>query len=610
MPALLYSTSTKGDLFKYQDSLPSLPVPPLEHTLTLYKKSIVPYYPMGQQDPNYLKSCKIIDEFGKEKGSQLQRRLLKFSKGHRNWLSHIWDEYAYLAYRDPVSPFVSYFFSHKDLNTFIGKDQILKASALSFQILRFMEAIEKEALEPELIKGNPYCMESFKWMFNNCRVPKLPADDTVKFRPEENRFMTVISNGYIYKLHHHNPDTCEILAPADLYAGIDAIYEDAHSKPPCKNPVGILTSSNRDVWAQNYSELCKNPVNTMSLEQIQRSSFVLCLDDNFPSTVAEKSRNCWHGNGFNRWFDKPVEIFVAKNASSGFLGEHSKMDGTPTLRMNDWVVKQVSKMSAEDFETGPQSEHGISYSELKFEINPTMMAAISKELATFNNTVNSLDINVWHYFGVGKDQIKQFKTSPDAFIQMLIQLAYYKYTGTVRPTYESASTRKYFSGRTETCRSVSEESLKFVRDWEDPTKSLAEKTASFRKAITAHVQYIKQASDGLGVDRHLLGLTQMLTKEEEKPAIFTDPIFSYSQHWYVSTSQLSSSQFNGYGWSPVVPEGFGLAYMINKDWCHVNITVFKNNPLGLRADVMAYYLTESMNELKEVLSREPIKAKL
>ncbi|VEU21086.1 DEKNAAC101987 [Brettanomyces naardenensis] len=610
MPGVLYSTAPKGDLFKYQDKLPSLPVPPLEHTLELYKRSIIPYYPGGSDDPDFEKYSNVIDEFGKSRGPVLQERLLSYANGQRNWLSQIWDDYAYLGYREPVSPFVSYFFSHKDLNTVIGKDQLLKAASLSFQVLKFKEAVESETLEPELIKNNPYCMESFRWMFNNCRVPDLPSDTTVRFNPEENRFMTVISNGYIYKLYHNHAQSQELLNPAELYAGLDAIYEDSHDKPTNKNPIGILTSSNRDVWAKNYEQLCKNPVNRISLEQIQRSSFTLCLDDDFPSTIAEKSRNCWHGNGFNRWFDKPVEIFVAKNASSGFLGEHSKMDGTPTLRMNDWIVKQVAKMTAEDFASETPSEEDISFEELRFEIDPVIHDAIDKEFKVFNETVNSLDINVWQYFGVGKDQIKLFKASPDAFIQMLLQLAYYKYTGVVRPTYESASTRKYFGGRTETCRSVSPESLQFVRDWEDTSKTPKEKIASFRNAVNAHVSFIKEASDGLGVDRHLLGLTQMIEEGEEFPEIFADPMYPYSQHWYLSTSQLSSSEFNGYGWSPVVPEGFGLAYMINKDWCHVNITVFKNNPLGLRADVMAFYLTQAMNELKDVLSKEEIKSKL
>ncbi|KAG7881844.1 hypothetical protein KL906_001504 [Ogataea polymorpha] len=595
------SGTSKGSLFEHQDRLPSLPVPPLSKTLERYKRSIQPYYVRGASDPEYLRYCSVIDDFAKTQGPKLQQKLEQFASDKRNWLSHWWDDYAYLTYRDPVSPFVSYFFHHKELNSKIGKDQVTKAACLASKALDFMEAIEKETLEPELIKNNPFCMESFKWMFNNCRVPEPDRDANPRFSPEQNRYMIVIANNRFYKLLHHVDG--ERVGLADLAANIQAIRTHSDTLPPVKNAVGALTSTNRDVWATNYAELAKSPVNKQSLRAIQASSFVLCLDDDYPTTIEQQSRNAWHGNGTNRWFDKPVQFFVSRNGTSGFLGEHSKMDGTPTLRMNDWLVRELEKMQPpEDTYSTPL------FRELQFDVSPKTQTAIEDAKASFDKTVNALDLRVWQFHGLGKSHIKLFKASPDAFIQMLIQLAYYKYTGTVRPTYESASTRKYFAGRTETCRSVSNESLHFVRTWEDVSATKEQKIAAFRNAASAHVEYITAASDGRGVDRHLFGLAQMC--EEEKHDFFKDPIFAYSSYWYLSTSQLSSEQFNGYGWAPVVPEGLGLAYMVNNDWLHVNVTVFKNNQLGLEADKMVYYLGLAARELKEALASENLKAKL
>src|SRR5215211_7953588 len=86
-----------------------------------------------------------------------------------------------------------------------------------------------------------------------------------------------------------------------------------------------------------------------------------------------------------------------------------------------------------------------------------------------------------------------------------------------------------------------------------------------RKAINAHVKYIADASDGKGCDRHLFGLKQLLQPGEEIPAIYKDSAYAYSSTWYLSTSQLSSEYFNGYGWSQVIDGGFGIAYMINEN---------------------------------------------
>ncbi|AOA64218.1 Carnitine acetyltransferase [Komagataella phaffii CBS 7435] len=610
-----------GQLYKYQDSLPNLPVPELSQTVELYKRSLIPLYPEGETDPNFLRYSKVIDDFFKTDGPKLQERLQTLAKSERNWLAKYWDNVAYLDYRDPVSPFVSYFFNHKDhRNIPFRGDQLKKAAALTREVVLFAQAVHEESLAPEVIKPRvgaanqtptAFCMESFRWMFNNGRVPGAPSDTNIQYDPSKNSYVTVISHGNFYVLNHHDSQG-NPLSEADLYQQLTEIKKHSLvNKQGEIAPVGVLTSSNRDVWYNNYSELIQSPLNKNNIELINASTFVLALDSDSPVTIEEKSRRSWHGNGANRWFDKPVQMFVAENGSSGFLGEHSKMDGTPTLGLNDYVNKKL-KSETYSFETASTSDKQWKF--LNWDITPATQTAIKQELATFDQTVNSLDIRVWQYPGLGKSLIKKFKLSPDAFIQMLIQLAYYKMTGISRPTYESASTRKFFRGRTETCRSVSKESLEYVKKWQDANVSDAEKVAAFRNAVSSHLNYITKASNGQGCDRHLFGLKQQYQSGETVHELFTDPICAYSQHWFLSTSQLSSEEFNGYGWSPVVPDGYGLAYMVNNEWLHVNVTVAKDNGLGLRADVMHYYLTEAANEIKELLTNElnqnQLKAKL
>ena len=153
--------------------------------------------------------------------------------------------------------------------------------------------------------------------------------------------------------------------------------------------------------------------------------------------------------------------------------------------------------------------------------------------------------------------MKKFKCSPDAYVQLLIQLAYYKFYGKNRPTYESAATRRFQEGRTETCRSVSDESVLFCKTMAHPLSTAEECRGLFMKAMNAHVKYITDASDGKGVDRHLFGLKKLIEEGEEVPEIFKDPAYTYSSTWYVSSSQLSSEFYNGYGWSQVIDEGWG-----------------------------------------------------
>jgi len=67
-----------------------------------------------------------------------------------------------------------------------------------------------------------------------------------------------------------------------------------------------------------------------------------------------------------------------------------------------------------------------------------------------------------HYEGYGKEFIKQFKLSPDAWTQLVKQLAFQKMFGRPGVTYESAQTRKYQLGRTEVIRSASNESKEWA----------------------------------------------------------------------------------------------------------------------------------------------------
>jgi carnitine O-acetyltransferase len=137
--------------------------------------------------------------------------------------------------------------------------------------------------------------------------------------------------------------------------------------------------------------------------------------------------------------------------------------------------------------------------------------------------------------------------------------------GKNRPTYESAATRKFQEGRTETTRTVSDESVAFCKAHQDANVPREEVVRLFRAALSQHTKYTLEASDARGVDRHLFGLKKLLQPGEKLPALFEDPAYTYSGSWYISSSQLSSEYFNGYGWSEVIPEGWGIAYMINEN---------------------------------------------
>lgn len=147
------------------------------------------------------------------------------------------------------------------------------------------------------------------------------------------------------------------------------------------------------------------------------------------------------------------------------------------------------------------------------------------------------------------------------------------------------------------------------------------------------MQYSAWAADGQGVDRHLFGLKKSVRADEGEavPALFTDPAFARSSHWELSTSQLSSKWFDGWGYGEgvwflgllprfllytdfippppflppffpslplVVPDGYGLAYAIGDDYIRWTITSLKRDTA-----VLKHYLAEAATEVKDMMER-------
>lgn len=611
--------SSKGPMLRFEDSLPRLPVPTLEETSKRYLKSVHPMLNPSE----YANTKKAVEDFVRPGGigQELQKRLQARQEDpkHKNWIYEWWNDTAYLHYRDPVVPYVSYFYSHRDDRR--RRDPAKRSAAITSAVLEFRKQVDGGTLEPEYMRRLPLSMESYQWMFNACRVPGKLVDYPVKYDDKKHKYIVVVRKNQFFKVMYEIDG--QQLNASELEEQFRRIYRKAEKAPA----IGALTSENRDLWFSARSTLLSaHPSNKTNLETIQASSFMVCLDDAAPVTLEERAHQYWHGDGCNRWYDKPLQFIVNDNGTSGFMGEHSMMDGTPTHRLNDYVNMLIftDKLDL----ANPTVRSDLSEPKaLKFHVTPEVNRDINRATTDFNSLINQHELKVQAFQGYGKGLIKKFKCSPDAYVQMIIQLAYHKMYGINRPTYESAATRRFQQGRTETCRSVSDESVAFCNAMADPDIPSEACVKAFRDAIDAHVRYLTDAGEGKGVDRHLFGLKKCLKDGEEMPGLYQDRAYGYSGTWFLSTSQLSSEFFNGYGWSQVVDDGFGIAYMINENryvsrfrrlvtWRDANnrdhSIQFNIVSKCLGCDRFSFWLNEAAGEIRDLLlpTIESAKAKL
>jgi len=579
-------------MLRYEASLPRLPVPTLEETAQRYLKSLHPL--LSETEFNASKTA--VEKFVAP-GSlahELQKRLQARREDPKvnNWLTEWWNNAAYLGYRDPVVPYVSYFYSHRDDRK--RKDPAKRAAAISTAVLEFKQQVDQGTLEPEYMRKLPMAMSSYEWMFNACRVPSPGADHPVKYPAEQHQHIIAIRKNAFYKIPTHVNG--RQLSNAELEQQFRRVYSYGDKAPG----VGIMTAGNRDDWTEWHDRLISsNQANKRVFQEIESSAFVVCLDDASPVTLNERAHQYWHGDGSNRWFDKPLQFIINDNGTSGFMGEHSMMDGTPTHRLNDTILSWIFANKLPALEDTQVRSDIPDPQPLKFQLNEQNVKDLAKATEYHVGQIAQHELKVEAYQGYGKGLMKKFKCSPDAYVQMIIQLAYYKFYGKSRPTYESAATRKFQEGRTETCRTVSDDSVAFCSAMQNPAVSLDECRGLFRKALDAHVKYISDAGDGKGVDRHLFGLKKMLKDGEETPELFKDPAYAYSGSWFISSSQLSSEFFNGYGWSQVVDDGWGIAYMVNENSIQFNIV---SKHLG--CERMAFYINEAAGDIRDMMMPE------
>ncbi|KDE09052.1 hypothetical protein MVLG_00770 [Microbotryum lychnidis-dioicae p1A1 Lamole] len=594
-----------GPMYRFEASLPSLPVPKIEETAQRYLESIKPFH----IDPNPLTSTEPTESFrASEKAvaefvssplvKELQQRLEQRAAERPSWLSEWWNETAYFGWRGPVVPGVNYFFTHRDDKK--RRTGPARAAGLVRALLFFRRLTETQQLEPEMARKAPLCMASYKYLFNATRLPTSPSDSARKYDPDTHNHVVVIRKNKFYEVPVVDSKG-EFLSEKELELLFKKVV-DLAGKDAAAPPVGALTTADRDVWTQARKDIVSHdPKNAKSLERIGSAIIIVSLDENKPVTREEISWANWVGDGQNRWFDKH-QLIVYENGRSGFSAEHSCMDGTPTSRLNDWVLRSLDNDKIDLGPSTPRDASSLpSVTPIEFSLPAKVHTAINESIAAHQETMAKHELAVMQYDGFGSTTIKSWKISPDAGAQLIMGLAHYKMNGTFAPTYESAQTRKYKFGRTEVIRSLTTDAIAFYKLMENPEATNAQRVDALRKAAATHIKRAGEAADGQGVDRHLFGLRKLLKEGEKLPALYKDPTFAQSGNWVLSTSQLASEYFEGWGYGEVVDEGYGLSYAVNANSLRFIITSMNKgaqSPAHLRA-----YLEEAAGDVRTMVEK-------
>ncbi|CAH1271472.1 CRAT [Branchiostoma lanceolatum] len=595
-----------GRMVAHQSSLPRLPVPNLAQTLQKYLKVVRPLV----DDIAFQKTKQLVEEFGKPGGlgESLQSKLQSRAQERQNWLDDWWLHMAYLDYRDSVVIHVSpgIVCPPQDFN---GKQEQLQfAAKLVAGVLDYKVQIDDQSVPIDKLRTRPLCMDQYYKLFSACRLPGEQRDQVVVYGPDcgvRPRHIVVVHNNQFFSLDVYD-NNWKPLSPDLIHAQLQRVV--CQSKHPSV-PVGILTTENRDTWGMVYNQaLKKDKTNKLSLEAINRSIFMLCLDQ---ETVREKDRwtsmghQLMHGGGSqhnsgNRWFDKTLQFTVGTDGAVGIVYEHSAAEGPPIIALLDHMLDYCSQSPA----VKETSVHPKEPERLLFSLNNSVLEAIDNAKKSLDMQVRDLDLHLVTFKTYGKDFPKSQRLSPDSYIQIAMQLAYYEVNKVACATYESGSTRMFHLGRTDTIRSASVESLKFCQAMQDSSIQPSEKVALLRRAVEGHKRYAQETVSGQGIDRHLLGLKLIAVEAGlDVPDLFEDSTYEQAVHFKLSTSQVPSKYDSLLCFGPVVPDGYGICYNPAEDHLNFCISAF-NRSRETDTVKLATALNQSLLDMQELLQTQ------
>uniref|UniRef100_A0A8C5AM19 Peroxisomal carnitine O-octanoyltransferase n=1 Tax=Gadus morhua TaxID=8049 RepID=A0A8C5AM19_GADMO len=555
--------------FQYQDSL----LHSRTHSVGFVFSSVRPF----ATEQEYEATVENVRSFQEGVGQVLQQKLLHRASTRRNWLEEWWLNTAYLELRTPSqlnvnfggpAPYLEHCWPPAE------GTQLQRTSVGLWYTLQYWDLIRTERMTPHKAGRSGLDMDQYRMLFCTCKVPGVTKDTILNYFKTESEgpcpsHVVVLRRGRIFTFDALHDG--KILSPPELLRQLQYVTECCEGGPE-GDGVAALTSEERTTWAKAREHLISlDPVNTSILETIQSSLFVVSLDEAKPYATAEDytplTLAALAGDPTIRWGDKSYNSISYADGTFGCNCDHAPYDGMIMVSLSYYIDCRLRASGGKW--KGSDMVRDISLpEELLFRLDDRVRHDVQLAKQHFLETANNLQVVCCAFTSFGKYAIKQRKLHPDTFVQLAMQLAYYRKHGRPGSCYETAMTRRFYHGRTETMRPCTQEAVLWCQAMTDPTRSTSNKLMAL-------------AQNGEGFDRHLLGL-YLVAKEEGLPTphLFRDPLYAKSGgggNFVLSSSLVGYQTVVGVG-APMVLHGYGCFYNIRDDRIVMSITAWKADP--------------------------------
>lgn len=444
----LVTKVTTPTLYSYQGILPRLPLPSLRDTLARHLKTVRPLL----SDAEFDNMVQLSAAFEQNEGRKFQRYVWFKWLLSSNYVSDWWERFVYLRSRSPLLV-NSNFYAMDNLRVSLTSRQTSRAANVIYSMLKFRDILQREDWKPMMLGDiMPLCSWQHMRQFDTTRIPGI-ENDTMRHLPSSATHVAVVHRGRWFQLTTHYRG--QRLQPCELEAQLEIIVNDRSLPAPGEARLAALTAGDRAHWATTRQQFfMRGGVNNMSLNAIECAAFVVALDDaehvydpDDASQLDEYGHWMLCGDGTNRWCDKTYTAVILKNGRIGVNVEHSWSDAPVTGVMWEYIiVEDLAVCGYTDDGRCRGTPRQLQPSpapplRLQFVLNETCCEHIDKSYVVARSLVENTNLVILHFSEYGKAFMKTCKVSPDGFIQLVLQLAYFRDVGRLDLTYEACMTR-------------------------------------------------------------------------------------------------------------------------------------------------------------------------
>jgi carnitine O-acetyltransferase len=337
------------------------------------------------------------------------------------------------------------------------------------------------------------------------RIPARACD--VLERTRNTQSFTILRKGHIYSVS---------MAIADDLVSLQQVLQEIIDTPvpaglPNAITIGEYSALPRPAWLKAHRSITK-PSSTSNgtsaaLQAAREGTFLLCIDhETSPESLTDIGCALRYQNLHNRFFDRGLQFVVFGNGECGFLCDHAVIDGVPAMQLASRL--QTNMLSSIGFSNSQQTtlikaSETPKWSALEYTLSPTIGAskiALLREqcIKVFCKTIALQQFDITYF--------KAKTHRADTYIQLAIQLCFFRCLGFIPSVFEPISLCHLPGGRLDFISPVSMASKKLIEAIIDEAP-ITTRRHLLQQAAQHHRQEIRIAKQGLGHIGHLLALT-------------------------------------------------------------------------------------------------------